>query len=71
MFSPASPARDLPSRRLVRRVDDVQFTRVERSPGKRIGQRTAERLIPFILELGGKDAMIVTCGAPTNNQKDI
>jgi acyl-CoA reductase-like NAD-dependent aldehyde dehydrogenase len=43
-------------------VDYVQFTGSTRT-GKRIGQRAAERLIPFSLELGGKDAMIVLADA--------
>jgi acyl-CoA reductase-like NAD-dependent aldehyde dehydrogenase len=47
---------------LVDEVDYVQFTGSTRT-GKRIGQRAAERLIPFSLELGGKDAMIVLADA--------
>jgi acyl-CoA reductase-like NAD-dependent aldehyde dehydrogenase len=47
---------------LVDEVDYVQFTG-STPTGKRIGQRAAERLIPFSLELGGKDAMIVLADA--------
>jgi acyl-CoA reductase-like NAD-dependent aldehyde dehydrogenase len=44
-------------------VDMVQFTG-STATGRRIGVRCAERLIPFSLELGGKDAMIVLSDAP-------
>jgi len=43
---------------VVDNVDFVQFTGSTRT-GKIIGARAAERLIPFGLELGGKDAMVV------------
>lgn len=43
-------------------VDMVQFTGSTQT-GRRIGVRCAERLIPFTLELGGKDAMIVLSDA--------
>jgi acyl-CoA reductase-like NAD-dependent aldehyde dehydrogenase len=47
---------------LVDDVDYVQFTGSTRT-GRRIAQRAAERLIPYSLELGGKDAMIVLADA--------
>jgi acyl-CoA reductase-like NAD-dependent aldehyde dehydrogenase len=47
---------------LVDEVDYVQFTGSTKT-GKQIGQRAAKRLIPFSLELGGKDAMIVLADA--------
>lgn len=43
-------------------VDFVQFTGSSRT-GKVIGQRAGERLIPYGLELGGKDPMIVLAEA--------
>ncbi|MGH3432901.1 MAG: aldehyde dehydrogenase family protein, partial [Thermocrispum sp.] len=43
---------------VVDNVDYVQFTGSTRT-GKVIGARAAERLVPFSLELGGKDAMVV------------
>jgi acyl-CoA reductase-like NAD-dependent aldehyde dehydrogenase len=47
---------------VVDQVDYVQFTGSTRT-GKIIAQRAAERLIPFSLELGGKDAAIVLADA--------
>lgn len=47
---------------VVDNVDFVQFTGSTRT-GRMIGQRAAERLIPFGLELGGKDAMLVLSDA--------
>jgi acyl-CoA reductase-like NAD-dependent aldehyde dehydrogenase len=47
---------------LADQVDYIQFTG-STATGRRIGQRAAERLIPFSLELGGKDAMIVLADA--------
>jgi acyl-CoA reductase-like NAD-dependent aldehyde dehydrogenase len=47
---------------LVDEADYVQFTGSTRTGGK-IAQRAAERLIPYSLELGGKDAMIVLADA--------
>lgn len=47
---------------VVDNVDFVQFTGSART-GKVIGARAAERLIPFGLELGGKDAMVVLADA--------
>jgi acyl-CoA reductase-like NAD-dependent aldehyde dehydrogenase len=47
---------------LVDEVDFVQFTG-STATGKRIAQRAGERLIPYSLELGGKDAMIVLADA--------
>jgi acyl-CoA reductase-like NAD-dependent aldehyde dehydrogenase len=44
-------------------VDMVQFTGSTKT-GRKIGVQCAERLIPFSLELGGKDAMIVLSDAP-------
>jgi len=44
-------------------VDMVQFTGSTKT-GRQIGIHCAERLIPFSLELGGKDAMIVLSDAP-------
>lgn len=43
-------------------VDYVQFTGSTRT-GKLIAQRAGERLVPYSLELGGKDAMIVLADA--------
>jgi acyl-CoA reductase-like NAD-dependent aldehyde dehydrogenase len=43
---------------LVDEADFIQFTGSTRT-GRKIAQRAAERLIPYSLELGGKDAMIV------------
>jgi len=43
---------------LVERVDYLQFTGSTRV-GRMIGQRCAERLIPYSLELGGKDPAVV------------
>ncbi|WP_028850111.1 aldehyde dehydrogenase family protein [Thermocrispum municipale] len=43
---------------VVDNVDYVQFTGSTRT-GRIIGARAAERLVPFSLELGGKDAMLV------------
>ena len=47
---------------LVEEVDFIQFTGSTRT-GRKIAQRAAERLIPYSLELGGKDAMIVLADA--------
>jgi acyl-CoA reductase-like NAD-dependent aldehyde dehydrogenase len=47
---------------LVDEADFIQFTGSTRT-GRRIAQRAAERLIPYSLELGGKDAMIVLADA--------
>jgi len=47
---------------LVDEVDFVQFTG-STATGKLIAQRAGERLIPYSLELGGKDAMIVLADA--------
>ena len=43
-------------------ADYIQFTGSTRT-GRKIAQRAAERLIPYSLELGGKDAMIVLADA--------
>jgi succinate-semialdehyde dehydrogenase/glutarate-semialdehyde dehydrogenase len=43
---------------LVEQVDYIQFTGSTRV-GRMIGQRCAERLIPYSLELGGKDPAVV------------
>ncbi len=47
---------------LVDEADYIQFTGSTLT-GRKIAQRTAERLIPYSLELGGKDAMIVLADA--------
>ena len=47
---------------LVDEADYIQFTGSTRT-GRRIAQRAAARLIPYSLELGGKDAMIVLADA--------
>ena len=47
---------------LVDEADFIQFTGSTRT-GRKIAQRAAERLIPYSLELGGKDAMIVLTDA--------
>jgi betaine-aldehyde dehydrogenase len=47
---------------LVEEADFIQFTGSTRT-GRKIAQRAAERLIPYNLELGGKDAMIVLADA--------
>ena len=47
---------------LVDEADYIQFTGSTRT-GKKIAQRAVERLIPYSLELGGKDAMIVLADA--------
>ena len=47
---------------LVDEADYIQFTGSTRT-GRRIAQRAADRLIPYSLELGGKDAMIVLADA--------
>ena len=47
---------------LVDEADFIQFTGSTRTGGK-IAKRAAERLIPYSLELGGKDAMIVLADA--------
>ena len=47
---------------LVDEADYIQFTGSTRT-GRTIAQRAAERLIPYSLELGGKDAMIVLADA--------
>ena len=47
---------------LVDEADFIQFTGSTRT-GRKIAQRAAERLIPYSLELGGKDAMIVLADA--------
>jgi acyl-CoA reductase-like NAD-dependent aldehyde dehydrogenase len=43
-------------------ADCIQFTGSTRT-GRRIAWRAAERLIPYSLELGGKDALIVLADA--------
>lgn len=48
---------------VVDQVDMIQFTGSTRT-GRAIAIRAAERLIPYGLELGGKDAMIVLEDAP-------
>ena len=47
---------------LVDEADFIQFTGSART-GREIARRAAERLIPYSLELGGKDAMIVLADA--------
>jgi betaine-aldehyde dehydrogenase len=47
---------------LVDEADFIQFTGSTRT-GRKIARRAAERLIPYSLELGGKDAMIVLADA--------
>ena len=47
---------------LVDEADYIQFTGSTRT-GKKIAQRAGGRLIPYSLELGGKDAMIVLADA--------
>jgi betaine-aldehyde dehydrogenase len=47
---------------LVDEADFIQFTGSTRT-GRKVAQRAAERLIPYSLELGGKDAMIVLADA--------
>ena len=47
---------------LVDEADFLQFTGSTRT-GRTVAQRAAERLIPYSLELGGKDAMIVLADA--------
>ena len=47
---------------LVDEADFIQFTGSTHT-GRKIAQRAAERLIPYSLELGGKDAMIVLADA--------
>jgi acyl-CoA reductase-like NAD-dependent aldehyde dehydrogenase len=47
---------------LVDEADFIQFTG-STATGRGIAQRAAERLIPYSLELGGKDAMIVLADA--------
>jgi acyl-CoA reductase-like NAD-dependent aldehyde dehydrogenase len=47
---------------LVDEADFIQFTG-STGTGRNIAQRAAERLIPYSLELGGKDAMIVLADA--------
>ena len=47
---------------LVDEADFIQFTGSART-GRKIAQGAAERLIPYSLELGGKDAMIVLADA--------
>ncbi|HEU4516412.1 MAG TPA: aldehyde dehydrogenase family protein [Steroidobacteraceae bacterium] len=47
---------------LVDEADFIQFTG-STDTGRKIAQRAAERLIPYSLELGGKDAMIVLADA--------
>ena len=47
---------------LVDEADFIQFTGSTRT-GRKIAQHAAERLIPYSLELGGKDAMIVLADA--------
>jgi acyl-CoA reductase-like NAD-dependent aldehyde dehydrogenase len=47
---------------LVDEADYIQFTGATRT-GRKIAQRAAARLIPYSLELGGKDAMIVLADA--------
>jgi acyl-CoA reductase-like NAD-dependent aldehyde dehydrogenase len=46
-------------------VDEADFIQVTGSTrtGRKIAQRAAERLVPYSLELGGKDAMIVLADA--------
>src|SRR4029078_3569309 len=44
-------------------VDKIFFTGSVRT-GKRIAEAAAKRLLPVVLELGGKDPMIVCEGAP-------
>lgn len=49
-------------RALVERADQVFFTGSERT-GRQVAKAAAERLIPAILELGGKSAMVVLADA--------
>src|SRR5437867_3559804 len=44
-------------------IDKVFFTGSART-GRRIAETAARRFLPFVLELGGKDAMIVCADAP-------
>jgi acyl-CoA reductase-like NAD-dependent aldehyde dehydrogenase len=54
---------------LVDAVDYVMFTGSVNT-GRRIGTAAAQRLIPFSLELGGKDAMIVCADADIDRAVD-
>lgn len=56
------PGREL-GPELVARVDYVGFTGSTET-GRRVARAAAERLIPFSLELGGKNPMIVLADAP-------
>lgn len=47
---------------LVDAVDMIQFTGSTRT-GRKVGLRAAQRLIPYALEMGGKDPMIVCADA--------
>ncbi len=49
-------------RALVERADQIFFTGSERT-GRQIAKAAAERLVPVVLELGGKSAMIVLADA--------
>ncbi len=44
-------------------IDKIFFTGSVRT-GRKIAEAAAQRLLPFVLELGGKDAMIVCADAP-------
>ncbi|HEX4033515.1 MAG TPA: aldehyde dehydrogenase family protein [Solirubrobacteraceae bacterium] len=55
---------------LVDSVDFVMFTGSSRS-GRAVAARAATRLVPFALELGGKDALIVLEGAPLERAANV
>jgi acyl-CoA reductase-like NAD-dependent aldehyde dehydrogenase len=55
---------------IVDSVDFVMFTGSS-ATGRVVGARAAARLVPFALELGGKDALIVLEGAPLERAANV
>jgi len=51
---------------LIRRVDYIGFTGSTKT-GRKVATAAAERLIPFSLELGGKNPMIILADAPIDD----
>ncbi|HEY5389854.1 MAG TPA: aldehyde dehydrogenase family protein, partial [Solirubrobacteraceae bacterium] len=55
---------------IVDAVDFVMFTGSS-ATGRAVAARAAARLVPFSLELGGKDALIVLAGAPLERAANV
>ena len=69
VFSVATGGRET-GEAIIDAVDFVMFTGSS-ATGRAVAARAAERLVPFSLELGGKDALIVLEGAPLERAANV